>query len=310
MLRKFSSLLILSITLVLSILLTACSSANTTSPPAIEYITSNHSTIYLDEETDVMYLARKNGGLSKMFNTDGSPKLGNESKYDTVVSISMAEKGLKIYVDIESDVMYLVRTDLPEGGVTMMVNADGSPRLSSQTKHHTIDILYDNILEHHDDDNLFYHHEYDLPILQFLVDTETNNMFLFSNAGCGGLAQMFNSNGTPKLSTESKYTEYKFTYEISSLGGIDSDIKIYRDIETDNMFLYVDIQHCCGLTNMFNTNVSQSQSTKTQYDFSNIEQSGSDGITYIVDEEANVMYLASKGGGLTCMYDREFSKTE
>ena len=76
-----------------------------------------------------MYLFSKNGyggGLTTMLNADGTPKLSEGTEYDTTKISEMGGFGSysEIYVDEETDVMYLFSKNGYGGGLTTMLNAE------------------------------------------------------------------------------------------------------------------------------------------------------------------------------------------
>ena len=147
----------------------------------IAEINSNER-IYVDSETNVMYwfdVQGYSGTLTLMVNADGIPKLYNSetSKYK-VAEIDSYEK---IYVDSETNVMYLFNIHNYGGGLTLMVNADGTPKLyNSKTCKYKVNKISSG--------NKIY------------VDSETDVMYWFNIHSYGGeLTLMFNADGTPKL---------------------------------------------------------------------------------------------------------------
>ena len=87
--------------------------------------------IYVDAETGVMYLWQTGyykGGLSVMLNADGTPKVYQDTNtYENIHNISSED----IYVDAETGVMYLWQTGYYKGGLSVMLNADGTPKKST-----------------------------------------------------------------------------------------------------------------------------------------------------------------------------------
>jgi len=195
--------------------------------------------IFVDEETDVMYIFSSNGfagGLTIMLNADGTPKLSDGTKYDTIKISNMEDLNLyhEIYVDEETDVMYLFLRNNYGGGLTTMLNADGTPKLSDGTKYDTIKISNMDGLTSY---------------CKIHEDEETRAMYLFSkNSYSGGLTTMLNANGTPKLSDETKYD----TIKISDMRGFRSYSRIYVDEETGVKYLFSRNGYCGGLTTMIN----------------------------------------------------------
>lgn len=203
------------------------------------------SKIYVDEETDVMYLFVKDenvGGLTMMLNVDGTPKLSNGTEY--YMSISNLEKNgiSEIYVDEETNVMYLFTKSGSSSGLTTMLNEDGMPRQSDETSYNTIKISNFGKYGLHS---------------EIYVDEETDVMYLFVKHGnSGGLTMMLNTDGTPKLSAGTKYN----TTELSKIKRFDSKCKdkcgpykeIYVDGENNVLYLFLKDGSAGGLTTMFN----------------------------------------------------------
>ena len=89
--------------------------------------------IFVDSETNVMYTWYKSGygaGMSIMLNADGSPKLYDQStsKYTDTIDISKT----RIFVDSETNVMYTWYKSGYGAGMSIMLNADGSPKAYKQ----------------------------------------------------------------------------------------------------------------------------------------------------------------------------------
>ena len=90
----------------------------------------SYATIFVDYETNVMYTWYKSGygaGMSVMLNADGTPKLYDEttSKYTNVYDITYTT----IFVDYETNVMYTWYKSGYGAGMSVMLNADGLPKL-------------------------------------------------------------------------------------------------------------------------------------------------------------------------------------
>ncbi len=269
-----------------------------------------YSETYVDEETNVMYLFLKECnaiGLTTMLNENGKPKISGGTKYYTINISNLEKRGLysKIYVDEETDVMYLFVKDEYAGDLTIMLNADGTPKLSAGTNYDTIKIL----------DECEYN-----SYCEIYVDEETNVMYLFSkNAIRSGLTRMVNANGTPKLSVGTNYD----TIKVSSLGKNGVYYEIYVDEETDIMYLFIEHGNSGGFTMMVNADGTPKLSAGTKYDTINLskvkwfypnckDNCGSYKEIY-VDGENNVMYLFLKNeysGGLATMFNGKYPKTQ
>ena len=246
----------------------------------IAEINSNER-IYVDSETNVMYwfdVQGYSGTLTLMVNADGIPKLYNSetSKYK-VAEIDSYEK---IYVDSETNVMYLFDIHGYGVGLTLMVNADGTPKLyNSKTSKYKVTKIESRE--------------------KIYVDSETNVMYLFGVYGYdGGLTLMVNADGTPKI-YNSKTSKYNVTE-------IDSREKIYVDSETNVMYLFNIHNYGGGLTLMVNADgTPKLYNSKTcKYKVNKI----SSGNKIYVDSETDVMYwfnIHSYGGELTLMFNAD-----
>ena len=118
--------------LVIILCASGCSYDNSTNTPKPVHDIS-YSTIFVDYETNVMYTWYKSGygaGMSIMLNADGSPKLYDEStsKYTNIHDISYTT----IFVDYETNVMYTWHKSGYGAGMSIMLNADGSPKIHKQ----------------------------------------------------------------------------------------------------------------------------------------------------------------------------------
>ena len=138
--------------------------------------------VYVDTETNVMYWYSEHiqaGGLSVMLNADGSPKTydAETSKY----KVTEIESNDRVYVDTETNVMYWYSGHIQAGGLSVMLNADGSPKTyDAETSKYKVTEIESN-------DRVY-------------VDTETNVMYWYSgHIQAGGLSVMLNENRTPKL---------------------------------------------------------------------------------------------------------------
>ena len=99
--------------------------------------TISSETIYVDQENGVMYFWKtglEKGGLSVMLNPDGSAKTYNKdtSIYKNICTISSGT----IYVDQENGVMYFWKTSLEKGGLSVMLNPDGSAKTYTKDTTH------------------------------------------------------------------------------------------------------------------------------------------------------------------------------
>ena len=94
-----------------------------------------------------------------------------------------------IFVDEEERVMYLLYSIGSNSGLTMMLNAEGSPKLSSNTEYRTISINSAS---------------------EILVDDENGVMYFFGiRNGDSGLVAMYDRNGMPKLEEDTQYNTTK-----------------------------------------------------------------------------------------------------
>ncbi len=271
----------------------------------LEY--GSYSEIYVDEESGVMYLFLKDGnagGLTAMLNVKGTSKLNLGTRYYTVNLSKLKKQGLdsEIYVDEETDVMYLFVNDEDAGDLSIMLNADGTPKLSDGTEYY-MSLSY---LERKG-------------ISKICVDEETNVMYLFTDSVNGsGLTIMLNEDGIPRQSDETSYD----TIKISKLGRYGLDSEIYVDDETDVMYLFVKRGNSGGFTMMLDADGTPKLSAGTKYDTTELskikrfdskckDKSGPYKEIY-VDGENNVLYLFLKdgcAGGLTTMFNAKYPKT-
>ncbi len=169
--------------------------------------------VYVDTETNVMYWYSGHGyggGLSPMLNADGTPKIydAETSKYN----VTEIKSNNWVYVDTETNVMYWYSGHGYGGGLSLMLNADGTPKIyDAETSKYNVTEIKSN--------NWVY------------VDTETNVMYWYSGHGYGGgLSLMLNADGTPKI-----YDAETSKYNVTE---IKSNNWVYVDTETDVMYWY------------------------------------------------------------------------
>ena len=113
-----------------------------------------------------------------MLNADGSPKVydSSTSKYSNINDIS----NTKIFVDPETNVMYTWYKSGYGAGMSIMLNADGSPKVydSSTSKYSNIN---------------------DISNTKIFVDPETNVMYTWYKSGYGaGMSVMLDADGSAK----------------------------------------------------------------------------------------------------------------
>lgn len=221
------------------------------------YINEAYDTrILLDSETNVMYLWYYEG-LSVMLNADGTPKLYDESTSEYTHVRDIRDVWIpQILVDSENGVMYLMY----EGGMSVMLNADGTPKLYDESTsiytHIVLDIrgawmpkilvdseskvmyiLYNEGMSNmlnadgtpklYDRDTSIHSSTWSLSDARTLVDWETNVIYRWYKSGDGaGIAFMLNVDGSPKL------------YDKDSTGWSISDARILIDSETDVMYIW------------------------------------------------------------------------
>ena len=174
---------------------------------------NNNNSIYVDPETNVMYFClelESGSGLSVMLNSDGSPKL-YDKQTSNYKAIELSFINL-VYVDMETNVMYLCTTHELGGGLCAMFNADGSPKLydSNSSIYNISEITTSN---------------------WFYVDIETNVIYWYSGRSTGGgFSLMLNEDGSPKIyhKESSKYNITEITYGNT----------FYVDTETDVLYCY------------------------------------------------------------------------
>ena len=106
--------------------------------------------IYVDTETNVMYwcnLQNHGNDISVMLNADGTPKLYTPLSNYTITEI---DSDANIFVDVETNVMYWYATEEYGIGLTVMFNADGSPKLyKSSSKYNVTKINLNNCIPNH-----------------------------------------------------------------------------------------------------------------------------------------------------------------
>ena len=101
--------------------------------------------------------------------------------YDSMYDITEIKSNSWVYVDTETNVMYWYSGHSYGGGLSIMLNADGSPKLyDKETSKYDVTEIKSN--------NWVY------------VDTETNVMYWYSGHGYGGgLSPMLDQSGTSKI---------------------------------------------------------------------------------------------------------------
>ena len=271
---KTKLVVLIALVMVVCICLAGCSYEM----PEIERVYDiSYENIYVDAETGVMYLwqtADSKGGLTVMLNADGTPKIYNKdaSTYENVYNISSEN----IYVDTETGVMYLWQAGHYQGGLTVMLNADGTPKIYNKDAS-----TYENV--------------YNISSESIYVDTETGVMYLWQAGHYqGGLTVMLNSDGTPKVYNKDANT-YENVYNISSES-------IYVDTETKVMYLWRTGYAKGGLTVMLNADGTPKIYNKDTNTYKNVYDIKSEIV--FVDKETGTMYLwqaAYYKGGLTVM---------
>lgn len=279
--KKASTILIISI---LTLLFSSCSIKPSACQPSNKIYSipqiKPSAFIYVDTETNVMYwfcCHESGGGLSVMLNSDGSPKLYDKknSKYNAT---ELSSNDL-IYVDTETNVMYLYLESKSGGGLSLMLNSDGSPKLFDKktSKYTVIEISSTN------------------PVY---VDTETSVMYLYIKRELGsGLSAMLNASGSPKL-----YNGESSKYTISE---ITPNNWFYVDKETNVMYWYSGHTGGGGFSLMLNSDGLPKIYNKTSSKYSITEITYSN--TFYVDTETKVVYCYSKhisGGGLDTFVDK------
>ena len=220
--------------LVIALCISGCSligsssdTPSTTTKPVHDIIYSN---IFVDYETNVMYAWHKSGygaGMSVMLNADGSPKLYDKStsKYaNNITDIIYTD----IFVDYETNVMYTWHKSGYGAGMSVMLNADGSPKLydksTSKYVNNISDIVYTTIF----------------------VDYETNVMYTWHKSGYGaGMSVMLNADGSPKLydKSTSKYVN-NISYIVYT--------NIFVDYESNVMYTWYKSGYGAGMSVMLN----------------------------------------------------------
>lgn len=312
MLRKISLVLL---ALLIALSSTSCSSNQTwLSSRIIKNTTGleSHSTIFVDEEADVMYLLYSIGsqsGLTMMLNTEGKPKLSNDTEYKTRAINSSS----KILVDDENGVLYFFGIMNGESGLVAMYDENGMPRLEKDTQYNVTKI------------ESFGTNEYSGSYYKILVDDEEGVMYLVcKHLGYIGITMMVNPDGSPKLNNDTKY-------ETVSIG---KNAKICVDDESNIMYLVYSKTFTRGVTSplagsiasdylegdivmMANADGTPRFSNDTEYETSIFElhRGYNDSLCMGTDIETGVMYMfyrcTANGGGLTTVMKEDgFPKTE
>ena len=197
--------------LIICLLMCSCSAERTPIPEEKKFDTmydltelSSRNWVYVDPENNVMYCYIGHGyggGLTAMLNKDATPKLYNENSMYDVTEISNRNW---VYVDSETKVMYWYVGHGYGGGLTIMLELDGSPKLYDASTS-----MYD--VTEINSRNWVY------------VDSETKVMYWYVGHGYGGgLSIMLEADGSPKLYDE-KTSIYDVT-EISSRNWVYVDI--------------------------------------------------------------------------------------
>lgn len=174
--------------LIICLLMCSCSAERTPIPEEKKFDTmydltelSSRNWVYVDPENNVMYCYIGHGyggGLTAMLNKDATPKLYNENSMYDVTEISNRNW---VYVDSETKVMYWYVGHGYGGGLTIMLEPDGSPKLYDASTS-----MYD--VTEINSRNWVY------------VDSETKVMYWYVGHGYGGgFATMLDRNGSSKV---------------------------------------------------------------------------------------------------------------
>lgn len=233
--------------------------------------------IYEDEEENVMYLFFKSandGGLIRMSNADGTPKLSTSSSDETIklMDDENFDSYSRIYEDTEENVMYLYCKNEYSDDIEVMKNSDGALKLSSNSDYETIDIKNLNRFKGY---------------FKIYEDTEENVMYLFFKAGYNSkIMVMPSKDGTPKLSNCTKYE----TIDMKKPGILDGTLNVYVDPEEDVMYLYCKNGRDSGAVMMVTSEGLPKKSKDSSYKTTTIEASKQ----VYVNEKTSKMYLTLK----------------
>lgn len=274
--------------LIVCLLMCACSAERTPIPEEQKQFDtmyeltelSSSNWVYVDPENDVMYCYIGHGyggGLTAMLNKDATPKLYDEAS--SMYDVTFIDSRNWVYVDSETNVMYWYVGHGYGGGLTIMLEPDGSPKLYDEATS-----IYD--VTFIDSKNWVY------------VDSETKVMYWYVGHGYGGgLSIMLEADGSPKL-----YDEANSIYDVTEIA---SRNWVYVDIESRVMYWYVGHGYGGGLDIML-----ESDGFPKLYDKENsiydVTEISSRNWVYI-DPENNVMYWYvghGYGGGLATMLER------
>ena len=246
----------------------------------VQYRDISQSKIFVDYEENVMYTWYKNGygaGMSVMLRANGLPKLFDpiDSKYTTVYDISKA----KIFVDFETNVMYAWYKNGYGAGMTVMLKADGTPK------------LYDPLTSK-------YTAVHDISKTRLFVDYEEDVMYTWYKNGYGaGMSVMLNSDGSPKLYNPLT-SRYSQVHDISIA-------KFFVDYDENVMYAWYKNGYGAGMSVMLKANgLPKLYTSSTKYTkIDNILKS-----RLFVDYEEYVMYAWYKNGygaGMSVMLDAD-----
>lgn len=242
---------------------------------------SSRNWVYVDPENNVMYWYVGHGyggGLTTMLNKDATPKLYDEA--NSMYDVTFISSSNWVYVDSETNVMYWYVGHSYGGGLTIMLEPDGSPKLYDEATS-----MYD--VTFISSSNWVY------------VDSETNVMYWYVGHGYGGgLSIMYEADGSPKL-----YDKENSIYDVTE---ISSNNWVYVDTESRVMYWYVGHGYGGGLDIMLKADGSPKRYDKENsiYDITEISSSN----WVYMDHENNVMYWYvghGYGGGLATMLERK-----
>lgn len=191
----------------------------------VYYISSED--IYVDEEEGTMYLyvyGVQKAGLSVMYKADGMPKIYNPDT-NTYNHVHSAYPEY-VYVDELEGTMYLFVTGVKKGGLSVMLKADGMPKIYNNTSS-----SYKNV--------------YSISKESVYVDNDGAVMYLFvSGLKKAGLSVMYSDDGSILTYHETEY--------YGSVHNISYDT-IYVDEENSVKYLYVTGVEKAGLSVMYNS---------------------------------------------------------
>lgn len=183
----------------------------------------SNTTIFVDYEEMTMYTwygRKESAGMSVMLKANGTPKIydKNTSSYKNIEDISST----KIFVDKNTNVMYSWYKKDNGGGLSVMLKADGTPKLYDKEISSYKDVVYisgDNIFADYKNKTIYFYN----------VEDEA-----------GDIAVMLNADGTIK-----KADKFALKYFLNSK--IISNKKTFVDNEENVHYIWMKGEFWAGL---------------------------------------------------------------